>query len=74
MGKTTIPNKLNNKLQAHDRLCEGNEEKKNCQLKYFGIKGSILEACRRTVMLSIDLNFYYTDSTEHKGISTITSK
>ena len=32
-------------------VCEENEEnkKKDCQLKYFAVKGSTFEACRRTV-------------------------
>ena len=47
MGKTIIPNKLNHKPQAHARVCEENEEKNDSQLKYFAVKGSILEACRR---------------------------
>ena len=40
--------KLNHKLQAHARVCKKNEENKknDCRLKYFGVKGSTLEACR----------------------------
>ena len=41
-------------------VCKENkelEEKNHCQLKYFTVKGSIMEACRRTVTLPIDLNF-----------------
>ena len=58
MGKTIIPNKLNHKPQAHARVCEENKEKiKDCQLKYFAVKGSILEAYRRTVTLPIEANF-----------------
>ena len=50
-------NKLNHKLQAHVRVCEENEEKNDCQLKYFAVKGLILEICRRTVALLIEANF-----------------
>ena len=39
------------------RVCEENKQKSDCQLKYFAAKGSILEACRKTVVLPIDLNF-----------------
>ena len=55
MRKTSIPNKLNHKPQTHARVCEENveENKNNCQLKYFAIKGLTLEACRRTVMQQI---------------------
>ena len=52
MRKTSIPNKLNHKLQAHSRGCAKKMKKikkYNCQLKYFAVKGSTLEACRRTV-------------------------
>ena len=31
--------------------------KNDCQLKYFAVKGSTLEACRRTVTLPIQPNF-----------------
>ena len=47
--KTNISNKLNHKPQAHARVCEENKEKNDCRLKYFVVKGSTLEACRRTV-------------------------
>ena len=59
MGKTSIPNKLSHRPQAHARVREENEEneKNNCQLRYFAVKGSTLEACRRTVMLPTELNF-----------------
>ena len=57
MRKTSIPNKLNYKPQAHDRVCkenaEENKEKNDCQSKYFAVKGSTLETCRRTVMPGI---------------------
>ena len=60
MRKTNISNKLNHKSQAHARVCEENteENKKNdCWLKYFAVKGSTLEACRRTVKPGIQLIF-----------------
>ena len=42
-------------------VCEENEENKekenNCQLKYFAVKRSILEACRRTVTQPIAMIF-----------------
>ena len=53
MRKTNISNKLNHKLQTPARVCkenvEENKEKNGCRLKYFAVKGSTLEACRRTV-------------------------
>ena len=54
MRKTNVSNKLNHKPQAHARVCEENAEEENnkkndCQLKYFAVKGSTLEACRRIV-------------------------
>ena len=52
MGKTIIPYKLNHKSQAHARVCK--EIKKGLPVK---VKGSILEACRRTVVLPIEANF-----------------
>ena len=58
MRKTSIPNKLNHKPQAHARVCDENEGKKNdCQLKYFAVKRSTLEACRRTVTQRIAMIF-----------------
>ena len=65
MRKTNISNKLNRKPQAHARVCEENEEeneeenkeKKDCRLKYFTVKGSTLEACRRTVTQPIVMIF-----------------
>ena len=60
MGKTIICNKLNHKPQAHARVCKENEENKeknDCQLKYFAVKRSNLEACRRTVTPPIEANF-----------------
>ena len=55
--KTSIPNKLNHKLQAHARMYEENQEKNDRLLKYFAVKGSPLEACRRAVMLLIAMIF-----------------
>ena len=50
MRKTSIPNKLNHKPQAHARVCDENEEKKKrLPVKNFAVKISTLEACRRTV-------------------------
>ena len=51
MRKASIP-------QAHTRACEENEEenkKNDCGLKYFEVKGSTLEGCRRTVMRPIQV-------------------
>ena len=53
-GKTIIPNKLNHKPQANAR---GVQRKNKIRLKYFTVKGSTWEACRRTVMLPIEANF-----------------
>ena len=50
--RKNIPNKLNHKPQANARVCEENaenKEKNDCGLKYFAVKGSTLEAYRRTV-------------------------
>ena len=62
MRKTNIPNKLNHKPQAHARVCDENEEeedekKNDCRLKYFAVKRSTLEACRRTVTQRIAMIF-----------------
>ena len=39
-------------------VCEENKEKENnCQLKYYAVKGSTLEACRRTVTQPIAMIF-----------------
>ena len=38
-------------------VCEENKEKNDCQLKYFAVKGSTLEACRRTVTQPIVMIF-----------------
>ena len=50
MRKTSIRNKLHHKPQG---VCEENKEKElqeknNCPLKYFVVKGSTMEGCRRT--------------------------
>ena len=60
MRKTSIPNKLNHKPQAHARVCDENEENKeknDCRLKYFAVKRSTLEACGRTVTQRIAMIF-----------------
>ena len=60
MRKTSIPNKLNHKPQAHARVCDENEENKeknDCRLKYFVVKRSTLEACRRTATQRIAMIF-----------------
>ena len=60
MRKTSIPNKLNHKPQAHARVCDENEENKeknDCRLKYFAVKRLTLEACRRTVTQRIAMIF-----------------
>ena len=60
MRKTNIPNKLNHKPQAHARVCDENEENKeknDCRLKYFAVKRSTLEACRRTETQRIAMIF-----------------
>ena len=56
MRKTILP-KLNHKPQG---VCEENEEeikKNNCWLKYYAVKGLILETCRRTVTQLIAMIF-----------------
>ena len=57
MRKTSKPNKLNHKPQAHARVCEENQEKNDRLLKYLAIKRSILEAYRRTVTQPIAMIF-----------------
>ena len=61
MRKTSIPNKLNHKLQAHARGVQRKQRRKlkkyDCQLKYFAVKRSTLEACRRTVTQRIAMIF-----------------
>ena len=54
MRKTSIPNKLNRKPMLG--VCEENK-KNDCQLKYFAVKRSTLEACRRTVTQRIAIIF-----------------
>ena len=52
MRKTSIPNKLATNRKPMLGVCDENEEEKkinDCRLKYFAVKGSTLEACRRTV-------------------------
>ena len=75
MRKTNISNELNHKPQAHARVCEEdaeeNKEKNNCRLKYFAVKGSTLEACRRTVKPGIHAaDFHLKDCSVHKSINT----
>ena len=63
MRKTNIPNKLDHKPQAHARVCDENQEEEeeekinDCRLKYFAVKRSTLEACRRTVTQRIAMIF-----------------
>ena len=59
MRKTNIPNKLNHKPQAHARVCDENQEEKKttARLKYFAVKRSTLEACRRTETQQIAMIF-----------------
>ena len=60
MRKTIIPNKLNHKLQAHARGVRRKRrklKKNDCQLKYFAVKTSTLEACRRTMTQRIAMIF-----------------
>ena len=59
MRKTSIPNKLNHKPQAHARVCDENEEekKKRLPVKNFAVKRSTLEAFRRTVTQRIAMIF-----------------
>ena len=76
MEKTTMPNKLNHKPQPHARECKENEEikeKNNCQIKYFAVKGLILEACTRTVTLSIDLFWKPVQEQWHYRLTSIDS-
>ena len=55
-GKASIPIKLNHKPQAHARGVRI-KKKNDCQLKYFTVKESTLEACRRKVTQSIAMIF-----------------
>ena len=75
MKRTSIPNKLNHKLQGHGRGVWRNKEldESNYSLRCFAVQGLTLKSCRRTVMLPIKLNFTsYMDCSQHKGISTLT--
>ena len=54
MAEIWESNYINYKPQANARVCE---EKNEIWLKYFALKGLILEACSRTVMLPIEANF-----------------
>ena len=60
MRKTSIPNKLNHKPQAHARGVRRKRRKffkNDYQLKYFAVKRSTLEACRRRVTQQIAMIF-----------------
>ena len=61
MRKTSIPNKLATNRKPMLGVCDENEaeEKKinDCRLKYFAVKRSTLEACRRTVTQRIAMIF-----------------
>ena len=59
MRKTSIPNKLATNRKLMLGVCDENEEEKknNCRLKYFAVKRSTLEACRRTVTQRIAMIF-----------------
>ena len=60
MRKTSIPNKLATNRKLMLGVCDENEEEKNindCRLKYFAVKRSTLEACRRTVTQRIPMIF-----------------
>ena len=51
MRKTIIPNKL--QTASHARVCKENKKNKknDCPLKYFVVKGSTLEGCRKTATI-----------------------
>ena len=78
MRETSIPNKLIHKPQARSwgpRVCEEKKEKKeknNCQLKYFAVKRSTLEGCRRTVTRPFRMKLATRIVHSIKGISNIT--
>ena len=61
MRKTSIPNKLATNRKPMLGVCDENEEEEkkinDCQLKYFAVKRSTLEACRRTVTQRIAMIF-----------------
>ena len=57
MRKTSIPNKLNHKPQAHAKVRDENEKQKRLPVKNFADKRSTLEACTRTVTQRIAMIF-----------------
>ena len=61
MRKTSIPNKLATDRKPMLGVCDENEEEEkkinDCRLKYFAVKRSTLEACRRTVTQRIAMIF-----------------
>ena len=59
MRKTSIPKTQTTNRKPMLGVCEENEENKknDCQLKYFAVKRSTLEACRRTVTQRIAMIF-----------------
>ena len=62
MRKTSIPNKLATNRKPMLGVCDENEEEEekkinDCRLKYFAVKRSTLEACRRTVTQRIAMIF-----------------
>ena len=61
MRKTSIPNKLATNHKPMLGVCDENEEEEkkinDCRLKYFAVKRSTLEACRRTVTQRIAMIF-----------------
>ena len=61
MRKTSIPNKLATNRKPMLGVCDENEEEEkkinDCRLKYFAVKRSTLEACRRTATQRIAMIF-----------------
>ena len=61
MRKTSIPNKLATNRKPMIGVCDENEEEEkkinDCRLKYFAVKRSTLEACKRTVTQRIAMIF-----------------
>ena len=61
MRKTSIPNKLATNRKPMLGVCDESEEEEkkinDCRLKYFAVKRSTLEACRRTVTQRIAMIF-----------------
>ena len=61
MRKTSIPNKLATNRKPMLGVCDENEEEEkkinDFRLKYFAVKRSTLEACRRTVTQRIAMIF-----------------